>query len=225
MSLPMKMGKTNLFTDPHTTNTTNTGESAPTRKFMFERSFDASAAARAPERKPVTLKPEQYDALKQESYDQGFTAGHQKGLDEQTDRLMTLLGKVANKIDAIIESMNNIHHNNQMNVRRIAMAMTKKFIPEFASRHGLEEIEAMLTGVIGEMVHEPRLVVRVHESQFDVLNEKISAIADKKAYNGKIVVLADAEIAAGDCRVEWADGGMERNTEDMLKSFERTVTP
>jgi flagellar assembly protein FliH len=75
------------------------------------------------------------------------------------------------------------------------------------------------------MVHEPRLVVRVNEAQFDVLNDKISALAGQKAYAGKVVVLADAEIAAGDCRIEWADGGMERNTATMMQKIEKAVAP
>ena len=50
----------------------------------------------------------------------------------------------------------------------------------------------MLGDVIAEMVHEPRLVVRVHESQFDAVNARIHDITAQKAYAGKVVVLADA---------------------------------
>ncbi len=57
-------------------------ESPPTRKFMFNKSFDMGSAAptRAAERKPVTLNPDQFDALKKESYDAGVAAG------QKTDR-------------------------------------------------------------------------------------------------------------------------------------------
>jgi flagellar assembly protein FliH len=217
------MGKTNLFTDTNTTKPA--AEPAPTRKFMFERSFDASAANRAPERKPVTLKPDQYDALKKESYDAGFAAGQKAGLDEQTTQMMLLLAKIEGKIDQMADTMDMIHKDNETNVRRIALAMLGKFVPDLNARHGLAEIEAMLGNVITEMVHEPRLVVRVHETQFDVLDEKINAITKQKAYAGKVVVLADAEIAPGDCRIEWADGGMERNAKSLMTTIEKTVTP
>jgi flagellar assembly protein FliH len=216
------MRKTNLFTEPQTA--ANSAETAPTRKFMFERSFD-STAPRAPERKPVTLKPEQYDALKQESYDAGFAAGRAAGLDDQNSRLMALLATVDGKIEAMFNTMQTLHQESVAGMRRIALAIARKFVPDFAAKHGLQEIEALLDGVMGEMVHEPRLVVRIHESQFDVLNEKIAALAAQKAYAGKVVVLADAEIAAGDCRIEWADGGMERNGEAMWRKVEQTISP
>ena len=41
----------------------------------------------------------------------------------------------------------------------------------------------------------------------------------------RIVVLADGGIAPGDCRVEWADGGMERNTAATLVDIEKVVAP
>ena len=212
-----------MFTEPQTS--AASGDANSPRKFMFERSFDGAPGTRAPERRPVTLKPDQYDALKKENYDAGFAAGHKTGLDEQAERLTALLVLIGGKIDQMLAAMQAVHKNSEANLRCMALAMTKKFVPDLVARNGVQEIEAMLSGVIGDMVHEPRLVVRVSDSQFDTLNEKISAIAEQKAYAGKIVVLADAEVGAGDCRIEWADGGMERNAGQMMETLEKAVTP
>jgi flagellar assembly protein FliH len=75
------------------------------------------------------------------------------------------------------------------------------------------------------MAREPRLVVRVNEAQFDTVNERVQAIATDRAYAGKVIVLADAEVVPGDCRVEWADGGIERNTEATWRAVEQTIIP
>jgi flagellar assembly protein FliH len=58
-----------------------------------------------------------------------------------------------------------------------------------------------------------------------VLNEKIQNISTQRAFPGKIVILADAEVTSGDCRIEWADGGIERNTSATTKSIEQTLLP
>jgi flagellar assembly protein FliH len=192
---------------------------------MFERSFDHTSGVRVPERKPVTLKPDQYDALRKECHDEGYTEGKKAGLDDQTAQLMALIAVIGTKIDGIVNNMAAIQKQSEEGMRRMALAIARKFLPEFTAKNGMQEIEALLTEVMGEMVHEPRLVVRVHESQFDVLNEKITALTAQKAYAGKIVLLADAEIAIGDCRVEWADGGMERNSQAMWDKIEKAVTP
>lgn len=207
-----------MFTDPQTQGDTP-------KKFMFERSFDPGAGARPPERKPVTLKPDQVDALKKESYDSGFAAGKKAGFDEQTAQAAALTAQMIAKLENIMAQAAAVFQANEANVRRVAMAIAQKFVPDLVARNGLNEIDALLASTIGEMIHEPRLVVRVNETQFDIVNEKINAIVAQKAYTGKIVVLADAEVRGGDCRIEWADGGIERNSEELMQSLEKTVTP
>jgi len=208
-----------LFTD------TQTIDTSALRKFMFDRSFDNDAAVRAPERKPVTLKPDQYDALKQESYDAGFAAGRAAGMDEQNQNLIALLARVDATIQTMTANMQAFHKQSEAGMRQIALAIAKKVLPNFAARNGLQEIEALLAEVMGEMVHEPRLVIRINETQFDAVDEKVTALSTQKAYAGKVVVLADAEIAVGDCRIEWADGGMERNAEATMQQIEQTLAP
>ena len=212
-----------MFTDPQPTPAA--ADMPPPRKFMFDHSFDGQAGVRVPERKPVTLKPEQYDALKQESYDSGFTAGRKAGFDDQTDKMMQLIERVGTTIEQMLGAMQVYQKQCEDGMRKTALAIARKVLPEFASRNGLQEIEALLGGVMAEMVHEPRLVIRVSEKQFDVLNEKITTLATQKAYAGKVVILAEAEIVEGDCRIEWADGGMERNTEAMMNKIEKTISP
>jgi len=198
----------------------------PLRKFMFDRSFDdASIIHRAQERKPVMMKPEQVDALKQESHDEGFAAGKIAGRDEQTAQLAAVLLNVENNIAVLIDSLASLSREQNAQTRQLVLSIAKKILPDFTARNGLQEIEALLGDTIREMAREPRLVVRVHETQFDAVNERVQAIATQRAYSGKVIVLADAEIANGDCRVEWADGGVERNTQSTWNAVEQTVLP
>jgi len=181
--------------------------------------------ARAPERKPVTLKPEQMDALKKEFYDAGFAEGQKTSGDSQAKKTADLLAHIDQRMAALAETMQSLQQEQDQQTRRIALAVARKILPDFTAKNGLQEIEAMLTAAVAEMMHEPRLVVRVNESQFDSVNGKVQDITAQKAYAGKVVVLADAEIAIGDCRVEWADGGMERNAEAAWKDVEKVVAP
>ena len=215
-----------MSTETSSTAKKSSGEPAPVRKFMFDRSFDDAAIVhRAPERKPVLMKPEQIDALKKESYDAGFAAGKAAGLDEQTAQQTDVLKSIDQNTAALIKNINTIAQEQAEQTRSLALAIAKKILPTFMSQNGLQEIEALVTETIREMAREPRMVVRVHESEFDALNEKIQAIATQRAFPGKIVILADAEIASGDCRIEWADGGVERNTPATMKSIEQTLVP
>lgn len=216
----------NLSIEPTLSGKQKQAETAPVRKFMFDRCFDdASVVHRAPERKPVLMKPDQIDALKQESRDAGFAEGKAAGLDEQTAHLMTVLAQVDRNITALIQGLQAVVAEQEDQTRHLALAIAKKIVPVFVAQNGFQEIEALIGDTIREMAREPRLVVRVHEAEFDVLDEKIQTIAAQRAYSGKVVVLTDPEIAAGDCRIEWADGGVARDTQATWQAIEQTVLP
>ena len=200
-------------------------DATPPKKFMFDLSFDdASIVHRAAERKPVLMKPDQVDAMKKESYDLGFEAGKVAGHNAQTEQVAAVLVSVDQSIGALMQNFASLTQQQETQTRQLVMAIAKKILPEFVARNGVQEIEPLIAESIREMAREPRLVVRVHEQQFDAINEKAQAIATERAYVGKVIVLADPGIALGDCRVEWADGGLERNTQSTWAAIEQTVS-
>ena len=202
-------------------------DTPPLRKFMFDRSFDGAASANKSERPrgPVTLKPEQLDALKQEAFEQGFASGKSTGIEEHIQQQTRLIEHIDAKLANLISNLSALQKEQDEQLRQTILAVAKKLLPSFIERNGIEEIRAMLSEIIAEMVHEPRLVVRVHDNEFDTINTKIHEITVQKAYAGKVVVLADVEIARGDCRVEWADGGIERNVQATWHNIEQVLTP
>jgi flagellar assembly protein FliH len=215
-----------LSTDPTPTAKAMPAENAPMRKFMFDRSFDDVAIAqRAIERKPVLMKPEQIDAMKKESHDSGFTAGQKAGNEEQLAHVAAIMATVAKNVDALMKNLDALSHEQAVHTRQLVMAIAKKIMPEFTARNGLQEIEVLIDKAVHDMAREPRLVVRVNEAQLDAVNEKIQTITTQRAYSGQVIVLADAGVAAGDCRIEWADGGIERNTQATWDAIETTVLP
>jgi flagellar assembly protein FliH len=54
--------------------------------------------------------------------------------------------------------------------------------------------------------------VRVNEGLYAAVREKIDDIARAQGFGGRLVVLGEPGIAVGDCRIEWADGGVNRDT-------------
>jgi flagellar assembly protein FliH len=86
-----------------------------------------------------------------------------------------------------------------------------KLVPGLAAKDPLAEVKAFATKCLHEAIDEPRVVLRVAEEIYEPLRERLDTLAAATGYAGRIVLLADDAIAAGDARVEWADGGAERN--------------
>jgi flagellar assembly protein FliH len=41
--------------------------------------------------------------------------------------------------------------------------------------------------------------------------ERLEEIARARGFEGRLIVMGEADVASGDCRIEWADGGLVRD--------------
>ncbi len=76
------------------------------------------------------------------------------------------------------------------------------------AEHPLGEITALVSDCFAHLVSTPHLVVRINASLYEAARERIERLAKQSGFEGRLVILAEPEIAGGDCRIEWADGGV-----------------
>lgn len=92
-----------------------------------------------------------------------------------------------------------------------------------ARQLGPQEIEAVIREAVRRAGDEPRIVARLAEADYEGLAPDIAGVAEKIGYPGRIVVLEDADIAPGDVKVEWADGGIARDLGRMTAAIESAL--
>jgi flagellar assembly protein FliH len=105
----------------------------------------------------------------------------------------------------------------------VAVKLVERLFPAFTRRHGLSEIEAVLRDCLERLRDEPRVVVRLCDRLLDPMKERVDALAQKAGFEGRIVLLVDEEIADGDVRVEWADGGAERDNARLWRDIDAAL--
>jgi flagellar assembly protein FliH len=87
--------------------------------------------------------------------------------------------------------------------------VARKLAPNLIEREPFAEISA--AGWFRELVAAPHIVVRVNDGLYAAAREKIDDIARAQALAGRLVVHGEPNVAPGDCRIEWADGGVHRD--------------
>ena len=188
-------------------------------KFSFDKSFDALAGNAAANHN--------FDIFTADDIAQAREQGHAAGPAEaqgETENLTALT------LTAIRDTLAGLHRT-QAGVlsavtddsARLAVALTCKLAASVLDAHPLNEVERLLADVLGRLSLEPRMVVWVTDTLLDPLTEKIDEITQATGYDGKVVLLASPEMQAGDCRIEWADGGTERVAEEMTREINTTV--
>ena len=105
----------------------------------------------------------------------------------------------------------------------VGLAVARKLVPDLLRREGAGEIEAVIRTALRDMFEEPRIVLRVSDGVLDLIKPRIDAVAAESGFDGKIVLLAEDGMVDGDCRIEWADGGVERSAARLSAQIETAV--
>jgi flagellar assembly protein FliH len=198
---------------------------AATNKFLFNTTFDDPRANAADDefRRVKRHTAADLTAARAAGVEEGRMAGQAaalagveassaKALTAAAEALAALGAKQAQAAQVMMEAG-----------LQLAAAIACKAAPETAHRHGLEEIEALVASCLGELVQEPRVVIRVRDELLDTVQARTEALARQAGFEGKLVLVADPSLAAGDVKVEWADGGVVRNLKRLLAEIDATV--
>ena len=181
------------------------------QKFTFDVSFDHLAA-----QSPRSLAERRFTRGELEATRQAALAeGHAAGLAEAAKSAQSLtassLAAMAERIAALITTHDATTADTQRRAVAAMQAILAKLLPGLAAKDPLGEVEAFAIKCLHEGIAEPRVVLRVAGELYEPLRERIDALAAAAGYGGRIVLLSDETIAPGDARVEWADGGAERD--------------
>ena len=93
----------------------------------------------------------------------------------------------------------------------VAVAVGRKLSHELVGREPFAEIAALASDCFRQLATAPHVVVRVNDALLDTARTRLEEIARMRGFEGRLVVIAEPEIALGDCRIEWADGGVTRD--------------
>lgn len=196
--------------------------SAPA-KFLFDLDFAAPVKTKT---EPV-ISPADHEAAiaaaEKRGYQKGVTAAEVQArtqTERQTaaafDRIAAAMGIVATQLPAIGTRI-------ETEAVEVAAAIARKLAPALIAEEPFEEIGALMSACLGELVRAPHVVVRVHETLYDLAHERLTEMARMRGFEGRLVVLGDAEIAPGDCRIEWADGGLVRDRAEIEAAIDDAV--
>lgn len=198
-----------------------------TRKFLFDTSFDPQPAG-APADPAATQAPPPEPSFTQAELEaaraEGFAAGREQGLKEAqaSDQQATTraIEAVGSSLASLLAEQSNALAAHERNALAAAVTMVRKLFPRLAAGQGIGEIEQVIGQCLARLREEPRIVVRVADPLLDLLRERINDLALHAGFAGKVVLLAEESLAIDAVRVEWADGGAERNSEQIWQSID-----
>jgi len=180
-------------------------------KFMFNADF-ASNAADAAERPVAPAEhAEKLAEAEANGFRKGFAAAEAEAGAEARRRATAALERIAASTEMLAKSLDAVEARLEAEAVEVAVAVGRKLAFELISREPIAELAALATECFKQLVSTPHVVVRINDTLHEFARGRIDEIARNRGFEGRLVVMADPEIAPGDCRIEWADGGLTRN--------------
>jgi len=193
-------------------------------KYLFDVDFSAGTAAE----KPNTLSLDAHEAALKEAraqgYREGFSAAQVEARADAARSTATSLERIASGIAVLGPILRDIEGRLEAEAVEVAVAIAKKLAPTLIDREPFGEISALVAGCLAHLTNAPHVVVRVNVAIYPEARERLEALVRTHGFEGRLVVLAEPEIRPGDCRVEWADGGMVRDRAAVEHSIDDAVS-
>ena len=179
-------------------------------KYMFDIDFAAPAAAK--ERAATAQEiAEQIANAEARAYREGFDAAQHEAKVESDRRTALAFEEMAVAMRGIAAAINGAEGRMETEAVDVALAVARKLCSELIAAEPLTEITALVQDCFRHLNATPHIVVRVNDTLYDATRERIEQLAKRSGFEGRLVILAEPDIAGGDCKIEWADGGVTRD--------------
>jgi flagellar assembly protein FliH len=176
-------------------------------KFMFDTDFAAPNKAREKAATDAEIA-QKVAAAEARAYRDGFDAGQREAKAESDRRAALALEEIKLAMQGIAARLSNVEGRMETEAVDVAIAVARKLCAELVAAEPLGEIIGLVKDCFSHLVATPHLVVRINDQLYESAHEQIDRLAKQSGFEGRLVILAEPEIATGDCRIEWADGGV-----------------
>ncbi len=176
-------------------------------KFLFDTDFAAPAASRE---RPVssTEIAKQIAEAEARAYRDGFAAAQREAQMESDRRMAIAFEEISIAIRSIASNFGSVENRMETEAIDVAVAVARKLCAELVAAEPLTEITALVSDCFRHLTSTPHIVVRINDALYDTARQKVEELAKRNGFEGRLVILAEPDIETGDCKIEWADGGV-----------------
>jgi flagellar assembly protein FliH len=176
-------------------------------KFLFDMDFSAPDKSRERPATPAEIA-QKIASAEARAYRDGYDAAQREAKAESDRRAALALEEISIAIQGIATRFSGIETRMETEAVDVAVAVARKLCSELIAAEPLGEINALVKDCFSHLVSTPHLVVRINDALYEDARERIEKLSRQSGFEGRLVILAEPSIATGDCKIEWADGGV-----------------
>ncbi len=199
-------------------------------KFLFSTDFAApeAPAAELPQEPAVPMMPvAQHEALLAAAIADARSKGRAEGMEEaragEERRLADEAARLVSVAQQVFDEIDGFREEIERDAISLAFLVARRLCAHLIARSPLGEIVALVSECLGPLREAPHLVIRVAVKDVDALKKRMDPLIEEKGFEGRLVILGEPEVERGDCRIEWADGGILRDRKAIEKQIDQII--
>jgi flagellar assembly protein FliH len=191
------------------------------RKFAFDTVFAPDGAIlRDGKGFRTQYNTEEVEAVKASAFEEGRQIETVRAEQSAADAA----NRLAQAANAILARLDHECATLREEAAALALAAARKAVGAALDEFGEERIVAAVEETMELLRHGPRLTIRVPTNSYNTLRPRLEALAQQSAYAGAIMVREDAGLASADVTLEWAEGLIAFDREDLFSRIEEIMT-
>ncbi|WP_417308392.1 flagellar assembly protein FliH [Devosia sp.] len=151
------------------------------------------------------------EEARQEGYQRGLAEGEATATARSAQQLVMAGEDLARQVTSMAAALDDQRRADMADAIDLAVAVGRKLAGTLIAAQPQAEIAALVGECMGSLDGVPHLAIRCAPDLAEAVRDAATSTMDASGFSGRLVVLGDPEIAAGDARIEWVDGGVVRD--------------
>jgi flagellar assembly protein FliH len=163
------------------------------------------------------------DTARAEGYAQGLGDGEQSVVSQAAKSLTASAQAIGQKAAQLIGVIDKMEKELRADAVKLASSVGRKLATHSITRQPETELEQLLEECLVSLENTPHLVIRCHPQLVEKLQEIATPLVTASGYSGRLIVMGDPDIPLGDGRMEWADGGLVRDSNQINERIDDNI--
>ncbi|MEM7569221.1 MAG: FliH/SctL family protein [Pseudomonadota bacterium] len=191
------------------------------KKYQFAEAFDGGKASET--EAALEAAQAEWETAAQQRETAAFEAGKAEALQSLEAQTLAQVEVMKQQLASLAEERAALTQTVSDAAVELAELAALKIADVLIERGPGRLVAETVLNALPLVIGEARIVVRLAEPLVEHIKSRMDEMALEAGFTGKVVLLGDDRIAPGDCRIEWANGGIERRAEEVKADIQTAI--
>lgn len=158
-----------------------------------------------------------------EAHQLGVAEGRALQESAENRRMGDALDRIAGQMLGLVHQMKAVEDQARQEAMTFARIFAEKLAGRLIEQSPLATIEATARAILDDLRGAAHVAVRVAPPLVDSCKSRLGLLLRENGIEPKLFVFPDPDIATGDCRIEWADGGIVRDRDKLSYLIDKSL--